>query len=154
MRNRYKPVNPDKIIRDLRKEFKKIQKGDPEFTSPEQLADFAHRAHHVRMINKAMHVADLCLQAAPDRALGLLTDAYLDGTDGDDEDRLRAFAELVNLGRWMDYDELVDRSLETARKLAPGWIGAVNGSERRTRMRDLASMFGDDFADAALAELY
>lgn len=153
MRNRYKPVNPDKIIRDLRKEFKKIQKGDPEFTSPEQLADFTKRAHDLRMINKAMHVAKLCLDADPDRGQDLIRDAYLAEANSD-EDRLRTFASLVDLGRWLENDRMVDRAQGDARELAPGWIGEVNGSERRTRMRDLASMFGDDFADRALAKLY
>lgn len=153
MRNRYKPVNPDKVIRDLRKEFKKIQKGDPEFTSPEQLAHFTRRAHDLRMINKAMHVGTLCIEADPDRGLDLLTDAYLAGASGA-EDRLRAFAELVNLGRWLGHDDLVERALREARGIAPGWIGAADGAGRRTRMRDLASMFGEEFADDAAAGLY
>lgn len=150
MRHRYKAVNPDRVIRDLRQEFKKIQKGDPEFTTPARLADFTRRAHDLRMINKALHTAQLCLEVAPETAAELLTGSYLDGADGL-EDELRAWAELANLARWLDHRELAERARDRAGKLAVEWLGEVRGGEQRSRLRELGSMFDEDFADRALA---
>lgn len=150
MRHRYKAVNPDRVIRDLRQEFKKIQKGDPEFTAPAFLADFTRRAHDLRMINKALHTAQLCLEAAPREAAQLLTSSYLEGVE-DLEDELRAWAELANLARWLDHGELAEQARDRAGKLAVEWLGEVGGGEQRTRLRELGSMFDEDFADRALA---
>ncbi|MFN2557896.1 MAG: hypothetical protein ABR592_13710 [Nitriliruptorales bacterium] len=131
-------------VRDLRKELKELEREEPGEKRAERLADFARRAHEERALNKAMHVAQLCLEEDP-RAPTLLVAAYT--REEAAEDLLRALSELANLGRWLGRDDLVEIARGRARTLAPDWLDESAGGERRRRLRALASMFGDEFAE-------
>lgn len=145
---RYKPVDPAKRLRDLRKEFKAIQQDKLETPpGPErarELAAFVRRAHDQRQLNFVMHAAPLALEQDPD-APQVLVSAYTETADP--EERLRAIAELGNLGRWIGNSELERIAEELSREQAPAWVAAAEGSERRRRLRDLGSIFDRAFAD-------
>lgn len=149
MSAKYKPVDPAKQLRDLRKEFKHIQQdkleSEPGPERAAELAGFIKRSHDMRQLNFVMHAAPLCLEhdAEPPQALVL---AYTEDVD-DDEDRLRAYAELADLGRWIGNDDLERIAAERSRDEAPAWVIAAEGSEQRRRLRDLGSMFSREFAD-------
>lgn len=132
-------------IRDLRKELRELEKEEPGQARAERLADFTRRAHEERALNKAMHTAQLCLAEDPD-APTLLVAAYL--REEATEDLLRSLSELANLGRWIGRDDIVAIARDRAQALAAGWVNGSTGGERRRRLRTLASMFGDELADA------
>ncbi len=130
-------------VRDLRKELKELEKEEPGTARAERLADFTRRAQDERALNKAMHSAQLCLDEDPD-APKLLVTAYL--REEATEDLLRSLSELANLGRWIGRNDLIAIARDRAQTLAPEWVGASGGGERRRRLRTLASMFGDEVA--------
>lgn len=155
MSAKYKPVDPAKQLRDLRKEFKYIQKdkleSEPGAERAAELADFIKRSHDMRQLNFVMHTAPLCLDHDPEPPQALV-DAYTADID-DAEERLRAVSELGNLGRWIGNDELKAIAEERSRAEAPAWVAAAEGSEQRRRLRDLGSMFDREFADSVRDEL-
>lgn len=153
MRARYKPVNPDKIIRDLRQDFKRLtKKEEPGPERAAELATFARRAHRERQLNMVMHIAQLCLEDDPD-APSLLIGAYELDEDEDPEDRLRAMIDLRDVGRYVDVEEIRVYAQERIEELAPTWVEAGDEAERRHRLRTLASMFDREFADGIRDQL-
>ncbi len=155
MSAKYKPVDPAKQLRDLRKEFKHIQQdkldSEPGRERAIELADFVKRSHDMRQLNFVMHAAPICLEHDDDPPTALVT-AYTADVD-DDEERLRAYVELRDLGRWIGNDELKRIADERSRTEAPSWIKAADGAEQRRRLRDLGSMFDRAFADEVRDQL-
>lgn len=159
-RPRYKPVTPDKRIRELRKEFKALRKGKGEEEGVERakrLASFTRDAHRERQLNMAMHAAQMCLDKDPD-APDLLVTAYLGDLDGGDDrdDRealLRALLDLRDLARYLDRDDLRTLSNERFDEEARSWIRSGDEPQRRHRLRTLASMAGQETADTIRDEL-
>ena len=161
MSAKYKPVDPAKQLRDLRKEFKYIRwaqegrkdklESEPGPERAAELADFIKRSHEMRQLNFVMHVAPLCLEHDDDPPQALVL-AYTEDAE-DDEERLRAWSELANLGRWIANDELKAIAQDRSRAEAPAWVKAADGAELRRRLRDLGSMFSRDFADDVRDEL-
>lgn len=152
-RPRYKPVDPGKIIRDLRKEFKRLQnKEEPGPERAELLASFTRSAHLERQLNMAMHTATQCLEEDPDSPQ-LLIEAYLPSDLDDPEERLRTLVDLKDLARYVDNDELqafVDEHVETE---ARDWARNATETERKHRLRTLTSMFSREFADTIRDEI-
>ncbi len=144
MRNPYKPVNPDQRIRDLRKAFKGIQKGEPGAERVPELAEFVRMAHDERMINMVMHAANLCLDEDPDAPAALIA-VYT--SDERPADRLHSYSDLHDLGGWIGRPDFKETAVERARSEAPAWVAAADPSEQRIRLRDLESWFGREFAD-------
>lgn len=151
VRPRYKPVTPDQRIRELRKDFRTLQKEEPGADRAARLADFTRAAHEERQLNMAMHTAALCLDEDP-TAPELLVRAYTDGVE-DTEDRLRAYVDLKDLARYVerrDLTELADRRIgEDARC----WVREADEAEQRHRLRTLTSMLSREFADTIRDEL-
>ena len=152
VRPRYKPVTPDQRIRELRKEFKALQKEEPGPERAEHLAAFTRAAHDERQLNMAMHTAALCLDEDPN-APDLLVGAYLADEDDDPEDRLRGYQELKDLARYVDRSDMADIAQSHIDEEAPAWVADADEAEQRHRLRTLASMFSREFADAIRDQL-
>lgn len=150
MRPRYKPVNPDKWIRELRKDFKSLRKEDPSPDRAERLAEFTRQAHEVRQLNMSMHTAAMCLEDDPD-APRLLIAAYEVGDDP--EERLRAMVDLEDLGRYIDRPDLVEHARGRIDTDARAWVRDGDEAEQRARLRTLASMRDRAFADTIRDEI-
>lgn len=152
-RPRYKPVDPAKVIRELRKEFKRLQtKEEPGPERAELLAAFTRAAHEERQLNMAMHTATQCLEEDPD-APELLIAAYLPPDKSDPEERLRTLSDLRDLARYVDDDDLqafVDEHVDAE---ARTWARDANDQERKHRLRTLGSIFTPAFADQIRDEI-
>lgn len=146
MRARYKPVSPDQRIRELRKEWKALQKEEPSPERAERLAAFARSAHEDRQLNMAMHTAQLCLEDDPD-APALLLAAYLTGDEDDTEEELRTLVDLKDLARYVGREDLQATADERIDELAFAWIRDADEAESRHRLRTLTSMFDRAYAD-------
>lgn len=144
-RTRYKPVTPDQRVRDLRKEFKGFDKEEPGPERAARLAVFARAAHHERQLNMAMHAAQLCLDEDPD-APTLLVDAYR-AEEADVEDRLRSYADLKDLARYVDQPDVVTLAEELLATDARAWVADGDEQEQRYRLRTLTSLVSRSFAD-------
>lgn len=152
-RPRYKPVDPSKVIRDLRKEFKRLQtKEEPGPERAELLAAFTRSAHLERQLNMAMHTATQCLEEDPD-APDLLVAAYLPPDLKGPEERLRTLVDLRDLARYVDDDDLQSFVDEHIDDEARAWAREASDPERKHRLRALTSMFGQEFADQIRDEL-
>ncbi len=152
-RPRYKPVDPAKVIRELRKEFKRLQtKEEPGPDRAELLAAFTRAAHEERQLNMAMHTASQCLEEDPD-APSLLIAAYLPTDLHDPEERLRTFVDLRDLARYVDHEELQSFVQEHIDTESRAWARDANEQERKHRLRTLTSMFGREFADQIRDEI-
>ncbi len=150
---RFKPVTPDQRIRELRKDFRHLQtKVEPGPARAEQLAAFTRAAHEDRQLNMAMHTAQLCLEEDPEPP-SLLISAYLPDELDDPEERLRALVDLQDLGRYVDAPALEEHADERIGQEARDWVRAGSESEQRHRLRTLASMVDQPFADTILDEL-
>lgn len=151
VRPRYKPVTPDQRIRELRKEFRDLQKEAPSADRAARLADFTRAAHQERQLNMAMHMATLCLDEDPSDP-DLLVEAYLAGME-QPEERLRAFVDLKDLARYVDRPDVT--GLCDARIGAEGaaWVREADEAEQRHRLRTLTSMVSREFADTIRDEL-
>ena len=152
-RPRYKPVDPAKIIRELRKEFKQLQtKVDPGPERAELLAAFTRAAHEERQLNMAMHTAAQCLEEDPD-APEMLIAAYLPPDMDDPEERLRTLSDLRDLARYVDHAALQSFVEEHVDAEARAWARAADTQERKHRLRTLGSIFNQEFADQIRDEL-
>lgn len=152
-RPRYKPVSPDQVIRELRKEFRRLRtKEEPGPERAAQLAKFTRHAHEQRQLNMAMHMASLCLEEDPDRP-SLLVDAYLPPDLDDPEERLRALVDLRDLARYVDDPDVRALTDERIADDARSWVRAGNEAERRHRLRTLGSMVDQHFADTIRDEI-
>ncbi|MBW3657011.1 MAG: hypothetical protein KY457_00100 [Actinobacteria bacterium] len=152
VRPRYKPVTPDQRIRELRKDFRSLQK--EEESGPglaDRLASFTREAHLERQLNMAMHTATRYFEEDPE-APELLVQAYLEPVDGP-EDRLRAFVDLRDLARYVDRPELAERCDAAIASEAREWVRGADEAERRHRLRTLTSMLSREFADQLRDEL-
>lgn len=153
VRPRYKPVTPDQRIRELRKEFKHLEtKTEPGPERAEQLAAFTRAAHAERQLNMAMHTAAKCLDEDPD-APDLLIAAYLPDDVEGPEERLRALVDLQDLARYVDQEELRRFTEQHIDEEARAWVEGGSEVEQRHRLRTLASMVGQHFADTIRDEL-
>lgn len=153
VRPKYKPVTPDQRIRELRKEFRRLQqKVEPGPERAEMLAAFCRDAHTERQLNMSMHTAQQCLEEDPD-APDLLIRAYVPDDLKDPEDRLRALIDLQDLARYVDDSNLRLFTEETFDREARAWVKEANEAERRHRLRTLASMVSQEFADTVRDEL-
>lgn len=152
-RPRYKPVDPGKIIRDLRKEFKRLQtKQEPGPERAELLAAFTRSAHEERQLNMAMHTATQCLEEDPN-APQMLIEAYLPSDLDDPEERLRTLVDLRDLSRYVDDESLrtfVDEHIEQETR---AWVRDASEAERKHRLRTLTAMFSREFADQIRDEI-
>lgn len=148
---RFKPATPGKAIHELRKQMRAVQREDPGPERAATLAPLIRRAHELRQLNMAMHAGALCLDEDPE-APNLLVDAYLDGVD-DPEERLRALIDLQDLARYLDRGALEDDATNQIREDARRWASEVEDPERRHRLRTLASMVSQEFADSIRDEL-
>lgn len=142
----YKPVDPNKRLRKLRKDFKDLQRdrfgaGKERL---ERLAEFVREAHDERLINMVLHAAPILLDEDP-KSPKRLVDAYL-GSD-DIESVLEGVKELESLAGWIGREDISTLARETATELAPKWVAEADPGERRRRLRDLGSWFGRAFAD-------
>ena len=152
-RPRYKPVDPAKVIRDLRKEFKRLQtKEEPGPERAELLAAFTRAAHHERQLNMAMHTASQCLEEDPD-APRMLIAAYLPPDLDAPEERLRTLSDLRDLARYVDHEGLRGFVEEHVEEEARAWARAATDQERKHRLRTLGSIFNQQFADQVRDEL-
>jgi hypothetical protein len=151
VRARYKPVTPDQRLRDLRKEFKGFDKEEPGPERAARLAVFARAAHDERQLNMAMHAAQLCLDEDPD-APDLLVAAYRsDQTDV--EERLRSYADLKDLARYVDRPDVVTLAEGMITEEARAWLADGDEQEQRHRLRTLTSVVDRAFADGLRDEL-
>ena len=146
MRARYTPVPPDQRIRELRRELKALQKEEPSPERAERLAAFARAAHEERQLNMSMHTAQLCLDEDPD-APALLLAAWEPSSTADPEEALRTWADLRDLARYVDRDDVVGVADEHIRETATAWVAEGDEAALRHRLRTLASMFDRAFAD-------
>lgn len=145
MANR-KPVVPDGDIRALRKDHKGLMKAEPGERAAE-MAVFARRAHVMRQINMAMQTGQLALDEDAD-APDLLVDAYLGDRDVDDpEQGLHDLLDLVDIGRWLDRDDIVDLATEKFDEAALVFVRDASEGEARHRLRLLTSMKDRAYAD-------
>jgi len=152
-RPRYKPVDPAKVVRELRKEFKRLQnKEEPGPERAELLAAFTRAAHEERQLNMAMHTAAQCLEEDPDDP-ALLIAAYVQPGIEDPEERLRTFVDLKDLARYVDHEGLQSFVQEHIDTEARAWVREASEQERKYRLRSLTSMFGREFADQVRDEL-
>lgn len=152
-RPRYKPVDPAKVIRELRKEFKRLQnKEEPGPERAELLAAFTRAAHEERQLNMAMHTATQCLEEDPD-APALLIAAYLPPDMSEPEQRLRTLSDLRDLARYVDDEDLQSFVDEHVDDEARAWARAANDQERKHRLRTLGSIFNQAFADQVRDEI-
>lgn len=146
---RSKATTPDQRIRDLRKEFRALQKpddGEPDQQRADRLAAFVKAAHDERQLNMAMHTAQLYLDADADAPQRLI-DAYLPDQLDDREERLRSLADLIDLSRYIDQPALRSFAEDRITDEALAWVRDAEDGARRHRLRTLASMFDRQFAD-------
>lgn len=147
-----KPVIPDADIRELRKDYKALMKAEGEERADE-LAKFARRAHVMRQINMAMHTGQLALDEDPD-APDLLVGAYLGDQDTEDaEQGLHDLLDLVDIGRWLDREDIADLATQRFDTHAREWVSGANAAEARHRLRLLAEMKDRAYADSLRDEL-
>ncbi len=152
-RPRYKPVDPAKVIRELRKEFKRLQtKEEPGPERAELLASFTRAAHEERQLNMAMHTATQCLEEDPD-APQMLIAAYLPPDMDEPEERLRTLSDLRDLARYVDDEELRSFVEEHVDDEARAWARDASDQERKHRLRTLGSIFNQEFADQIRDEI-
>jgi rubrerythrin len=151
VRPRYKPVTPDQRIRQLRKEFRTLEKQETGPDRAAQLAEFTRSAHEERQLNMAMHTAARCLEEDP-QAPDLLVRAYTDGVE-DTEDRLRAYVDLEDLARYVERPDLTELAERRIAEDARAWIREADEAEQRHRLRTLTSMISREFADTIRDEL-
>lgn len=150
---RFKPITPDKRIRELRKEFKALRKEESSADRAERLAAFTREAHGDRQLNMAMHTAQLCIEDDPDDP-SLLVAAYLpDGIENNGEEHLRALTDLADLARYIDRPDVRDEATNQVHDVALAWVKDAPEHERRHRLRTLQSMFDRAFADDIRDEL-
>lgn len=147
-----KPVVPDADIRALRKDYKALMKAEGEERA-EDLAKFARRAHVMRQLNMAMHTGQLALDEDPD-APDLLVGAYMADRDVQDvEQGLRDLLDLVDIGRWLERDDIADLASTRFDEDARAWVRGATDAEARHRLRTLTAMKDRAYADRLRDEL-
>lgn len=151
VRPRYKPVTPDQRIRELRKEFRALQKEEPSVERGARAAEFAREAHTERQLNMSMHCGAMALEDDPD-APKMLIDAYTADIE-DPEERLRAYVDLEDLARYLERDDIKQHAQESIAKEARVWVRAGDDTEQRYRLRTLTSMISREFADEIRDEM-
>jgi hypothetical protein len=150
---RYKPVAPDQVIRELRKEFRRLEtKEEPGPDRAAMLASFTRAAHHERELNMAMHTASLSIAEDPEPP-ALLIGAYITGELTDPEERLRVFTDLDDLARYVENEELRSFVKAHIHDESRAWVLDSTDQERRHRLRTLTSIFSQRFADVIRDEI-
>lgn len=145
-----RPVTPDQKSRDLQRDFRTLQKEEAGPERAAALATLARAAHVDRQLNLAMLAAQQCLDEDPSQP-ALLVTAYR--TESPGEGRLQELADLRDLARYIDRDdlgEIADRDLEAA---AREWVIAADDGERRYRLRTVQSLGSQALADTLRDEL-
>lgn len=145
VRASFKPVPPDQRIRELRKELKDLEKSEPSAETTKRLAAFTRAAHDERQLNMVMHIGQRCLDEDK-KAPKALVDAYTPDTN-DVEEAIRGWLDLVDVGRWLERDDLKETGRTRAEDIARTWAKDGDASERRHRLRTIASALGREFAD-------
>jgi hypothetical protein len=140
-----KPVTPDQRIRDLRKEFRTLERDEAGPERAARLAAFTRAAHLERQLNMAMHTAVQCLEDDPD-APALLLAAY-DPDDADDEERLTSLSDLHDLARYLERPDITEVAMARLQETAQAWVLAGPESERRYRLRTVQSLTSSAVAD-------
>lgn len=140
-----KPITPDQRIRDLRKEFRTLEREEPGPQRAAQLAAFTRAAHLERQLNMAMHTAVLCLADDPDAPALLLAAYDPDGVDG--EERLTALSDLHDLARYLERPDITEVATERLQETAEAWVLAGAEGERRYRLRTVQSLTSQAVAD-------
>lgn len=140
-----KPVTPDQRIRDLRTEFRNLERDEPGPERAERLATFTRAAHLERQLNMAMHTAALCLEDDPE-APALLLSAY-DPEGVEDEERLTALSDLHDLARYLERADVVEVAAARLQETAEAWVLAGTEGERRYRLRTVQSLTTQAVAD-------
>lgn len=152
-RPRFKPgVTPDQRLRDLRKEFSGFAREEPGPDRAARLAAFTRAAYQERQLNMAMHAAQLCLDDDP-AAPALLLEAFVPGGSSTDDDRLRAYLDLKDLGRYLERPDIVEHAEAQADAAARVWVAEGNAAERRERLRRLANLVSREYAERLRDEL-
>ena len=152
-RTRYKPVDPARVIRELRKEMRRLEtKEEPGPERAALLAGLVRDAHAERQLNMAMHAAQLCLDEDPEPP-SLLIQAYVTDDLTDPEERLRTFVDLEDLARYVDDEDLRAWVREHIDDEARAWVRDASDQERRHRLRTLTSMLGREKADTIRDEV-
>jgi hypothetical protein len=141
-----KPVTPDQRIRDLRKEFRTLERDEPGPERAERLAAFTRAAHLERQLNMAMHTAVLCLEDDP-AAPALLLAAY-DPDEIEDEERLASLSDLHDLARYLERPDVTEIATTRLRETAEAWVLAGTEGERRYRLRTVQSLTSQAVADS------
>jgi len=141
-----KPVTPDQRVRDLRKEFRTLEREDPGPERAALLATFTRAAHLERQLNMAMHTAALCLDDDPD-APALLLAAY-DPAEVEDEERLTSLSDLHDLARYLERPDITEVAMHRLEDAAQAWVLAGSEGERRYRLRTVQSLTTQAVADA------
>jgi hypothetical protein len=145
IRASFKPVPPDQRIREIRKAFKDLAKAEPGTETTERLAAFTRAAHDERMLNMVMHAGQRCLDEDR-RAPRALVAAYTPDAS-DVEEQIRGWLDLVDLGRWLDREDLQKTGRDRAEKTARDWVKKAEPAEARHRLRTIGSALGQQFAD-------
>lgn len=141
----FKPVPPDQRIRELRKELKDLGKAEPSAETTKRLAAFTRAAHDERQLNMVMHIGQRCLDEDK-KAPKALIDAYTPDTK-DVEEQIRGWLDLVDVGRWLERDDLRETGRANAEEIARKWAKDGDATEQRHRLRTIASALGREFAD-------
>ena len=150
---RYKPVAPDQMIRELRKEFRRLEtKEEPGPGRAAMLASFTRAAHHERELNMAMHTASLCLAEDPEPP-ALLIGAYITDELTDPEERLRVFTDLDDLARYVENEDLRTFVKQHIHDESKAWVLDSSDQERKHRLRTLSSIFSQRFTDTIRDEI-
>lgn len=145
VRASFKPVPPDQRIREIRKELKELAKAEPSAETTKRLAAFTRAAHDERQLNMVMHIGQRCLNEDK-KAPKALLDAYTPDSS-DVEEQVRGWLDLVDLGRWLERDDLKETGQERAEERARKWVKDGDAAERRHRLRTISSALGREFAD-------
>lgn len=148
---RYRPVTPDQQRRELTRGLRDAERLEPGPARAETLAPLVREAHAARMLNLAMHAAQICIDDDPD-APTLLIDAY-QLPDGDGEERLRAMDDLADLGRYLGRGDLRELAEQRRADVARRWVSEADPAELRQRLRTVTSVLGRRFADDLRDEL-
>jgi hypothetical protein len=149
VRAHYKPVTGEPQARTLAKELRQLEQEPAGPDRARRLAGFVRTAHEQRLLNLAMHAAQLCVDDDPEAPAALI--AAYDQPREDDEELLRQLQDLRDLARYISLPELDAHADARLLEVARAWLVDADQAERRHRLRTLTSILGrarvDDLRD-------
>ena len=145
------PVAPEQQARAIAKELRELERDEPGRPRASRLASLVRRSHEQRLLNLAMHAAQLCVDDDPEDPAELLR-AYHD-PGAELEEQLRPLQDLSDLARYVGHDELHAQADARLVEVARAWLGEATTAELRHRVRTLGSVLGRERADDLRAEL-